>query len=409
MLAVLILVNGSTVVVGAYGTSSYEGHAYVYSLSAASNSWQLTASLSDPGAASSDYFGVAVAVNGDTLVVGAAGSNKAYVFARNQGGIAGSWGLAKTLADPVAITQGNFGTVVTVDGDFLVVGTGYAAYVFERNLGGAGAWGLAATPKAPTGVYSGFGGVIAINGDTLILGVSPYGKAYIYDLSGGSVSTDASIADPSAVNNDYFGFAVAVNGDTAVVGASGVAGGQGKAYIFERNQGGAGNWGLAVALTDPAATAYATSQYHLDYGCRGWPPLGNCCCHTRQRSRYRHTRPRRSQTSRCCRPWRAGRPLKRRSAKHPYCSAPKSAPPATCLIHPRRAPACRHSPPRRRPIDRLWLCLRLTGRDPNRRCHSDSDRKHTRRPRNSWCRQRPPRPCRRWQGRDPHRSNGHGL
>jgi len=257
-----VALNGSTVVVGAYNAGT-SGQAYVYSLSPGSfNNWTLSATLSEPAAAAGDSFGTSVAVNGDTIVVGAEFANKAYVFTRNQNGIAGSWGLVKTLADPAATADDYFGFAVAVDGDFVVVGSTLvnsshgAAYVFARNQGGAGAWGLAATLNNPTDTASLFGEILALSGDTLIVGLPDNGSAYIYDLSGGTSSTEAAIADPSASANDDFGYAVAVNGDTAVVGASGVASSQGRAFIFERNQGGAGAWGIAATLGDPAATAY---------------------------------------------------------------------------------------------------------------------------------------------------------
>ncbi len=52
--------------------------------------------------------------------------------------------------------------------------------------------------------------------------------------------------------DDYFGRCVAISGDIAVVGAYGEdAGGSdsGSAYVFERNQGGADNWGQVKKLT----------------------------------------------------------------------------------------------------------------------------------------------------------------
>jgi len=49
----------------------------------------------------------------------------------------------------------------------------------------------------------------------------------------------AKLSDPYGWPKDYFGAAVSVDGDLAVVGAYGA----GKAYVFDRNQGGADQWG----------------------------------------------------------------------------------------------------------------------------------------------------------------------
>ena len=52
---------------------------------------------------------------------------------------------------------------------------------------------------------------------------------------------------------------MAISGDTAIVGArsGGGIGRTGAAYIFERNQGGPGNWGEIAKLTGSASTSQA--------------------------------------------------------------------------------------------------------------------------------------------------------
>jgi hypothetical protein len=50
---------------------------------------------------------------------------------------------------------------------------------------------------------------------------------------------------------DMFGVEPSLSGDTLVVGASGQAGYTGASYIFERNQGGSDNWGLVKKITAP--------------------------------------------------------------------------------------------------------------------------------------------------------------
>ena len=69
--AVALSTDGSTLAVGAYGTSSYQGKAYVYTRSG--STYALTTTLSDPAATNDDNFGYAVALSADgsTLAVGA--------------------------------------------------------------------------------------------------------------------------------------------------------------------------------------------------------------------------------------------------------------------------------------------------------------------------------------------------
>jgi len=139
---------------------------------------KLTASDSTAG----DEFGYAAAISGDTIVVGAwnndgAGSDAgaAYVFERNQGG-ADNWGQVKKLTASDAAVNDSFGKAVAIDGDRLVVGapatvnfsTVGAAYVFERNEGGSNNWGekqkLLASDAWPNDK---FGNAVAISGTTV--------------------------------------------------------------------------------------------------------------------------------------------------------------------------------------------------------------------------------------------------
>ncbi|MCH8065596.1 MAG: FG-GAP repeat protein, partial [Chloroflexi bacterium] len=163
-----------------------------------------------------DIFGASVAISGDTAVVGAyredtvADAGAAYVFQRNQGG-ADNWGEVKklTASDAYPATPGNwFGWSTAISGDIVVVGARFgggsnagAAYVFQRNEGGGNNWGEVKKLVASDGSAVGVG--------------------------------------------DQFGFSVAVSGDTAVVGTLT----SNAAYVFERSQGGADNWGEVKKLT----------------------------------------------------------------------------------------------------------------------------------------------------------------
>ena len=101
-----------------------------------------------------------------------------------------------------------------------------------------------------------FGRSVAINGGTAVVGAnredaggSNAGAAYIFQRDEGGVGNWGEVAKllaSDAQASDEFGFSVAVSGDTAVVGASDEdAGGgdAGAAYVFQRDEGGADNWG----------------------------------------------------------------------------------------------------------------------------------------------------------------------
>lgn len=179
---------------------------------------QLTA---NDGAAE-DQFGNAVAANGDLIVVGAreadVGGNlsqgAAYLFGRDAGG-AGNWGLIKKLLASDGARGAGFGSSVSLSGNWLAVGALYddapnpnqgSVYVFERNAGGAENWGQVKKLTASDGAAS-----------------------------------------------DFFGVSVSLDQEVIVVGASGADvagnGNQGAAYVFARNASGSNNWGMVQKLT----------------------------------------------------------------------------------------------------------------------------------------------------------------
>ncbi len=152
-----------------------------------------------------DYFGRSVAVSGDTAIVGAheedAGGNRAgaaYVFQRNQGG-ADNWGQVTKLTASDPQVDGYFGGSVTISGDTVIVGstgakaggirTG-AAYVFQRNEGGIDKWGeVKKLTASDAQAGDNFGLSVAVSGDTIIVGAA--GAGYISSATRAARTTGA--------------------------------------------------------------------------------------------------------------------------------------------------------------------------------------------------------------------------
>ncbi|NJP04965.1 MAG: hypothetical protein HC837_04720 [Chloroflexaceae bacterium] len=131
---------------------------------------QLAQVTSNDGAAY-DEFGLTVALAGNTLLVGAPADGDdtddnenqgaAYIFARNNGG-ADTWGQVVKLTADAGRPGESFGRAVALDGDIAVVGAPEtdidgrvdqgAVYIFERNAGGADAWGQVARLVALDGI-----------------------------------------------------------------------------------------------------------------------------------------------------------------------------------------------------------------------------------------------------------------
>jgi hypothetical protein len=282
---VSVALSGDTVVVGAYGKNTSTGAAYIYERNqGGAGNWGEVKILTASDAAVNDNFGVSVWISGDTVVAGAQIKNSstgaAYIFERNQGG-ANNWGEVKklTASDPAANDQ--FGVAVTVEADTIVIGahtkissTG-AAYIYSRNQGGAGNWGevkkLTASDPAPE---SQFGCAVAINADTLVIGSAGKffgtGAAYIFERNQGGAGNWGQIKKLTASDanfNSRFGTAVAISADTVVAGADLKNNITGAAYLYERNRGGAENWGEVKILT--ASDAAMNSSFGRAVGISG--------------------------------------------------------------------------------------------------------------------------------------------
>src|SRR4029077_16335397 len=108
-----IKISGDTAVVGAYQKNSSTGAAYIFERNRGGvDNWGQVKELTASDAAQGDAFGKEVAINGDTVIVGAPFKNSstgaAYIFKRNQGG-ADNWGQVKDVAASHATASDQFG------------------------------------------------------------------------------------------------------------------------------------------------------------------------------------------------------------------------------------------------------------------------------------------------------------
>lgn len=310
-----VAISGDTIVVGAYDEDSSatgvngneadnsaedSGAAYVFVRSG--NVWSQQAYLKASNTDICDWFGYLVAIDGDTIVVGALWedssatgvngnesdnsadeSGAVYVFTRS-GTV---WSQQAYLKASNTDMYDSFGSSIAIDGDTIVVGasaesssaTGIngneadnsasysgAAYVFTRS---GNVWSQQAYLKASnTEVDDQFGSSVSISADTIVVGAVEEssdaigingseannnapgsGAAYVFTRSGTTWSQQAYLKASNTDAADWFGYSVAIDSDTIVVGApcedsntTGVngnetdnsAGDSGAAYIFTR-------------------------------------------------------------------------------------------------------------------------------------------------------------------------------
>ena len=228
-----LAVYGNTAVVGAplsnVGGRTAEGAAYVYVRT--STTWSFGAKLTefDGGVDNNeaDHFGAAVAIFGDTIAVGAP---------RNPAPMAPQSGFANRGAVYVFKLEGG-------------------TWTFKQKI---------ASMDATLGDL--FGSAVALSADALLVG-APFaptpsathpdtGAAYVYDLVP-PFDQRAKLIPPMGVAYDEFGAAVSLAGNVALIGAPGTDSGakadSGAAYVFERST--AISWPLKgqLAASDGAA------------------------------------------------------------------------------------------------------------------------------------------------------------
>ncbi|WP_343327871.1 FG-GAP repeat protein [Leptospira levettii] len=290
-------ISGDTIVVGAAGESSNQttitngnsasadnsatssGATYVFQRTG--STWAQEAYLKAPNTETTDFFGTAVAIDGNTILVSAiqedsnqititngptasidnsaSSSGAVYVFQRT----GSTWVQQAYIKPPNAEANDQFGISLSISGDTIVVGAfneasnqttitngtsasannsaafAGAAYVFQRS---GTSWAQQAYLKASNiEANDRFGTSVSISGDTIVVGsgfedsnqttitngatassdntASASGAAYVYRRTGSTWAEEAYLKAPNADANDQFGNAVAIDGDTIVVGA----------------------------------------------------------------------------------------------------------------------------------------------------------------------------------------------
>jgi len=285
------VISGNTVVVTSFSSPSLSYHGAAYVFVKPSSGWQnmtQTAELTSSDGAANDFFGDAVGISGNTVVVGAlgatigsnAGQGAAYVFVEPSGGWVNMTETAKLTASDGMANDG-FGESVAISGNAIVVGadnaavggnTGQgAAYVYTKPAAG---WKTTKVFKAKLTAsggkaYDGFGGAVAISGSTIVSGAPQYppstgsGAAYVYTKSATGWKTTkvfkAKLTASDGAKDALLGATLWISGNTIVVGAynatvrSHVS--QGAAYVFVEPAGGWANATQTAKLTSKDGNA----------------------------------------------------------------------------------------------------------------------------------------------------------
>ena len=154
-------------------------------------------------------------------------------------------------------------------GDTLVAGSNYgdddlgvsvgSAFVYQRDFGGADAWGEVAKLTADDGEeFDFFGETVAIADDTVAIGATEddgSGSAYVFGRDAGGPDAWGQVAKMAPRDgrpDDKFGSAIATRGDTIAIGSpwdDDHATQSGATYVFRQNSGGPDAWGQIAKIT----------------------------------------------------------------------------------------------------------------------------------------------------------------
>lgn len=233
------------------------------------DTWRPQQRITASDGAAGDLFGYTVAMQGDTLVVGAvlegevgARSGAAYVYTRRDG----RWTEQQKLKAREPHVGSQFGAALALDGDTLIASaaedasqarSGGLVYVFGRQNGRFAEQQLLQPMSPSDGALYGYS--LALQGNRLIVGAprvnlvtwpeTTNGTVYAYQRSGTMFQQTAALEAPVPAPSDYFGSALAIQGDALLIASNGESSGAkraGAAYLYVSKEGG---WELSTTLT----------------------------------------------------------------------------------------------------------------------------------------------------------------
>ena len=225
-----VAVSRDVIVVGApFDGGDASGAVYVYARKG--NRWIEQARLVPGDSAPNQLFGDAVAVDGNTLVVGAfldgqraPNAGAVYVFTRT----GNTWSQRAKLTASDASEYAFFGSALAIKGQTVVVGSPIAqtAYVFSGHKGNWTEQAILHAPDADVSTYTAFGAAVALDGSTIAIGApmdAPFapktGSVYTFKAKAGGWVQQSKLSASDAAGEDEFGTSVAVEGNRIAVGA----------------------------------------------------------------------------------------------------------------------------------------------------------------------------------------------
>jgi hypothetical protein len=256
---------------GASGIYADKGAVYLYHEN--DGEWQQQTRLLPPDNTPQEvvFFGSSLDLHGETLVVGAPGyageaEETGLVMAYRRNGD-GTWSDGTMLFPDAPLAGERFGSDVALDGERMLVGAAgtegaVAAYLFEYR---DGAWQQSARLSEDLGEdWAGYGEAVALHGDTALVAAQgatgdsgePQGAVFAYTLNDGSWSRQAVLRSDAPARGDQFGVTLALDDGIALVAAprdDATANDAGTVFLFSRDN---DQWQLEGRLPRTDGGAY---------------------------------------------------------------------------------------------------------------------------------------------------------
>ncbi len=250
---VSVSVTGNVAVVGAFFHPSggmHRGQAYVYRYNG--STWPEEQILQASDEVDDAYFGNAVAASGNVAVIGAYAHpsggmrrGQAYVFRYN----GATWSQEQVLEASDEVNAAYFGNAIAVGGNVVMVGAYQhssggtmrgQAYIYRYN---GATWPEEQILEASDEVNTAyFGNSLAFNRSVALVGAALHssggttrGQAYVYRYNGATWLEEQILQASDEADKAQFGFSIAVNSRVCLVGANNHHSGgnaRGQAYLF---------------------------------------------------------------------------------------------------------------------------------------------------------------------------------
>lgn len=235
-----LAVDGNTLVIGAPRKRDGSGVAYVFERTADDADWRQAEIIEPPGAGDHAEYASSLALSGDDLWIGAPAVDSTgvvYHIRRADD----DWSLHRVIRPGSAANVADFGRTISHQGEWLLVGAPAAdsgmGKVFFSKRQAPGDWGEPGGIELPVSDdddEAAIGSSVLLDGDRAYVGAP--GAASVFILARNADSDTWRLAGelqpPDTERGTGFGASIAVVGDEIWVGAPGVNDSNGRVYRF---------------------------------------------------------------------------------------------------------------------------------------------------------------------------------